>query len=197
MRLLYRPDARIAASICPVRSRAPRDEADPDSRRGRVTADRYRQCNYDLECSPSLISSSLELHRLANSKTLFVQQGARLAPQLDPPAARAVAVHDVATICAETETWTRLHAEVYRLVQAIVPIPTMLDGGGARGLDLSVEKQRARRNRTVRRIASPFLEIGTEPSPHHLWAFVRRHRDWTAADFIGGVFSASLRSLNG
>ena len=134
-----------------------------------------------------------ERHRLANSKTLFVQQSARLASQLDPPAARAVAVHDIATVRAETETWTGLHAEVYRLVQAIVPIPTMLDGGGAHGLDLSVEEQRTWRNRTVRRIASPFIELGAQPSPDHLWARVCRLRDWIGALFIKDVFSGGLR----
>ena len=44
----------------------------------------------------------------------------------------------------------------------------MLDGGGAHGLDLSVEEQRTCRNRTVRRIASPFIELGAEPRTHEL-----------------------------
>ena len=82
-------------------------------------------------------------------------------------------------------------------MQAIVPIPTMLDAGGAHGLDLSVEEQRTCRNRTVRRIASPFIELGAEPSPDHLWTCGCRLRDWTGAHFIRDIFSGGLRGLDG
>jgi hypothetical protein len=98
-----------------------------------------------------------------NGKALFVQQGAVLAPKLDPPAARAFAFHGVAAIRAVTGGWIGLNAEFYRVVQAVVPVPTMLDRGDACGFDLSVEEQRARRDRTVWRIASPLFQVGAEP----------------------------------
>ena len=81
------------------------------------------------------------------------------------------------------------------MVQAIVAIPTMLHGGGAAGLDLGVEEQRAGRNRTVRRIASPFIEFGAEPRFDHCWSFgCRCCRDSAGPHSIGAAFSVFVVS---
>ena len=125
----------------------------------------------------------------AHRKTLFVQHRAVLGPELDSPAARAFAIHRVATVCA-VPAWAGLHANVDRLVQAIAPVPTMRYRRGAAGLDLRVEEQQAGRDRKVRRIASPFLELGAEPRFDHRWSFgYRCCRDSAGPHSIGAAFN--------
>ena len=73
----------------------------------------------------------------------------------------------MAAEAAEPTAATGLNANIDRLKQAIVLIPPMRHGGRPVGFDLRVEKQRARRNRKVRRIALPVHELCAEPRLDH------------------------------
>ena len=91
-----------------------------------------------------------------------MQHDAVFGPELDLPVAGAIGLHRVATEYAVPRGSTGINAKVDRLLKAIAVIPTMLKSGGVRGLDLRVEEQLARRNRSVWGIAEPVLELSAE-----------------------------------
>ena len=99
-----------------------------------------------------------------------MQQDAVFGPELDLPVAGAIVLHRVTTGHAVPDGTTGINAKVDRLLKAIAVIPTMLKSGGARGRDLRVEEQLARRNRSVWRIAEPVLELSAELRSGDSWS---------------------------